>query len=497
MNDYSRATAPSSLLECIDSDNTDSSDDDICPIKYGHYKRRKAEIQAERKAEFLVVNNNRQRTRSCKKKNTSLLREDGTVHIITPRTCEWFILYVESPAIDNVDFQKDFRLKFRLPYNVFQLLVTSLMEHELFIQWRSNNSDCTGVKSTPLELLLLGALRMLGRASIIDCVASDIKVSFATMHAFFRKFCTYGGTVLFHLHVKHPTSKEDLYECMKYYARMGLHGAVGSMDATHLASVRIPMSLAQAHTSFKMNNTARSYNIVVNRMGKILHSTGGFPGRWNDKTIVRHDEFYSAIMNDSIGTENVFSLYYKDSDSGKIKLQQYQGCWIIVDNGYLNVSVTVPPSKSTPYRDEMAWSNWLESVRKDVECTFGKLKGRFRILATASRLCNITQMDDVWKTCCALHNILMDHDDQRNITNADDISWEGIETLQRNTVSNMEHRNFECDLFVDENNITGDATYPNGGNIIPIKKLQLQEFKKRLVKHFAICKTLQQVHWNV
>ena len=107
-------------------------------------------------------------------------------------------------------------------------------------------------------------------------------------------------------------------------------------------------------------------------------------------------------------------------------------------------------------------------------------------------------MDDVWKTCCALHNILMDHD-QRNITNEDedDISWEGIETLQQNTVSNMEHRIFECDLFVDENNITGDATYPNGGNIIPIKKLQLQEFKKRLVKHFAICKNLQQVHWKV
>jgi len=27
-------------------------------------------------------------------------------------------------------------------------------------------------------------------------------------------------------------------------------------------------------------------------------------------------------------------------------------------------------------KDEMRWSKWLESMRKDVECAFGILKGR-------------------------------------------------------------------------------------------------------------------------
>ena len=298
---------------------------------------------------------------------------------------------------------------------------------------------------------------------------------------------------MFEQHVQHPSRKEEFYQTMKDYARMGLHGAVGSMDATHISSFRIPASQANAHSSFKHNNPARSYNITVSRKGKILHSTSGFPGRWNDKTIVRYDDFYSLIMENRIGDDVFFYLYYKDPDNGEIKLQQYQGVWIIVDNGYLNESITVPPSKSTMYKDESTWSKWLESVRKDVECAFGRLKGRFHILSMPSRLCEIEHMDNVWKTCCSLHNILFDHDNQDN---NNDNSWENVTNLQEYTIMNMEQNLAVNDIFIDENNNTNDAMYPNGGNVIPVKKLRLQEFKHRLVKHFTICKMLNQVHWN-
>ena len=185
----------------------------------------------------------------------------------------WYILYVisgtfiyvQSPELDNDAFLTDFRLKFRLPYDLFQSLVNSLMDHDLFQQWRGGNADCTGIKSTPLELLLLGSLRILGRDSMMDCMAAEIKVSFATFHSFFHKFIKYGATFLFEQHINHPTVKESFYENMIGYAHMGLHGAVGSMDATHISSVRIPASLSQAHTSFKNNKPSRSYNICVNR----------------------------------------------------------------------------------------------------------------------------------------------------------------------------------------------------------------------------------------
>ena len=46
-------------------------------------------------------------------------------------------------------------------------------------------------------------------------------------------------------------------------------------------------------------------------------------------------------------------------------------------------------------------------MRKDVECAFGILKGRWRILKTGIRLHSIASADKIWLTCCALHNMLL------------------------------------------------------------------------------------------
>jgi hypothetical protein len=57
--------------------------------------------------------------------------------------------------------------------------------------------------------------------------------------------------------------------------------------------------------------------------------------------------------------------------------------YVIVNNGYLQWSCTVPPFTITSDMDEIRWSKWLESMWKDVECTFGILKGRWRILKSS------------------------------------------------------------------------------------------------------------------
>ena len=49
-------------------------------------------------------------------------------------------------------------------------------------------------------------------------------------------------------------------------------------------------------------------------------------------------------------------------------------------------------------------------MRKDVECTFGILKGRWRILKAGVRLHGVNAADNVWLTCCALHNMLLEVD---------------------------------------------------------------------------------------
>ena len=55
--------------------------------------------------------------------------------------------------------------------------------------------------------------------------------------------------------------------------------------------------------------------------------------------------------------------------------ENYTGGWILVDGGYLNWSTLICHLKHSISVKESRWSRWAESMRKDVECTFGILKG--------------------------------------------------------------------------------------------------------------------------
>lgn len=68
------------------------------------------------------------------------------------------------------------------------------------------------------------------------------------------------------------------------------------------------------------------------------------------------------------------------------------------------------PTKTPLTLEEIAWSKRLESVRKDVECFFGILKGRFRILKLAILYRKREYIDNVFFTCCILHNMLHAYD---------------------------------------------------------------------------------------
>jgi hypothetical protein len=108
----------------------------------------------------------------------------------------------------------------------------------------------------------------------------------------------------------------------------------------------------------------------VNHRRQIIASTVGYPGRWNDMTIVRFDGFVTDIQRGFYLQDHKFTL--KDSEGEDVN---YQGAWILVDGGYLNWSTLICPFKNTMSVKDTRWSKWAESMRKDVECTFGILKG--------------------------------------------------------------------------------------------------------------------------
>ena len=160
---------------------------------------------------------------------------------------------------------------------------------------------------------------------------------------------------------------------------------------------------------------------------------------------------------------------------------------------------------------EIRWSKWIESVRKDVECTFGILKGRFRILKIGVRVHTLESVDQLWCTCCALHIMFLSDDglaenweqDQRSdyegelgsfanfdeISNADtDFSGmgSGNDRIVDNNINNEIDEATDT-TFIDENNSIEGCTSVNS--------VPHDLFRSKLVDHFDILFNEQQIKW--
>ena len=313
-----------------------------------------------------------------------------------------------------------------------------------------------------------------------------------------------------------PQNTEEAETHMHEMIQAGFIGCCGSSDATHVLMDKCTHRLRQAHTSFKLQGAARSYNITVNHRRRILFSTNGHPSRWNDKTLVLFDDFMRGIHNGTVLDDVVFELYERDID-GATRAVKYKGAWLLVDNGYLSWATTIPPFKNTSSRAEIRWSQWLESMRKDVECTFGILKGRWRILKAGVRLHGVEACDKVWKTCCALHNMLLEVD------GLDEHWQEGVESDWQGELGQHDEedfinyappfavcrlhsptarRNFDASsLEVEEDQENGELATneeliargttsndptPDANGCRVVRKLSQEYFRSKLVEHFDI-----------
>ncbi len=206
------------------------------------------------------------------------------------------------------------------------------------------------------------------------------------------------------------------------------------------------------------------------------------------------------------------------------------GAYLIVDNGYLNWSCTVPPFGVSNDVNEIRWSKWLESMHKDVECTFGILKGRWRILKSGVRTYSVDSVDHIWFTCCALHSWLLEVDGLnekwvsgvQNLTSNWDgemgsLDYDGVEVAVPNALAclsqNLDLRNYDssgmgpglnvvCETRTCMNRDLGDTEEATIWEIEiredcvqQVRHLSLAVFRRLLVNHVAILFSQNNIVW--
>jgi hypothetical protein len=326
-----------------------------------------------------------------------------------------------------------------VPYSIFKDIVDWTKTKNLR---NIDSTDHFGHPSVPVELLILAALTILGRGVIFRIASMLTGISEGVIRNFYHLFCSEYAKDFYDDECHMPKEMNDVNSVLDSYALLGLPGCIGSTDCVHLAWDRCPAGLRNIHKG-KEGYPTLAYSVTCTHSRRIINATKGFPGTVNDRTISRYDSFITSVRNDPFYRSLSFELGNILND----EREQINGVYLICDGGYNDWRCLQCPRKYTSVQQMIAFSKQLESVRKDVERTFGILKKRFYILRIPFRFNEQKEIDNTFFTCCILHNILLRYDAR---TQSND---HGLEVLESDgDVSDFMNRTIKVTRFNSDMN---------------------------------------------
>jgi hypothetical protein len=322
----------------------------------------------------------------------------------------WYRKYIVGGS--QYDFPRTHKDHFRNLFRMPRVLFFQFVEMARTSNWfpKVGKPDCTGKVGAPLELLMLCPLAFIGGCMSVQAISDATNLGDRTVRDFIKLFVQVGSTSLAALYVKWPQTVEEAKRVLASYEHGGLPGCVGSMDGTDVPLLS-PKESIKVLTIGKGGYPTVSFNVVSTPSTRICSVTDAYVGGMNDKSKVKmHDE----VLNLHQGLTFRGLVWQMRAEHGIVI--ERRGAYVICDGGYLRWNCTMFPVK---YDAQLAeWSCWLESVRKDVERTFGILKQRFRMLKHGLAVQSLEGSAEIFKTCCALHNMILDYN-ERNTDDED------------------------------------------------------------------------------
>jgi hypothetical protein len=422
-------------------------------------------------------------------KNVKRRRVSETRNLVNYTTTKWGQL-LRDPTLSDPSSQKAklFRRRFRMPHNLFLYIVSRCREKAIFSDVKSTRGQI------PDEIKLMCCLRILGRDNCLDDISEFSDMGESTALNVLTKFVL-SFSINFGKEFISIPEGDNLKKVMDIYAKLGFPGCVGSIDATHLKWAMCPKSLSNICNG-KESFPTIAYQAVVDHSRRIFHITQGMYGSTNDITITRYDKFCRDVKQGKVFKDVEFCLTDELETDHKCK-----GVYFICDGGYPKDSYLINPYGARSYMSEVYWSEWLESVRKDVECTFGVLKARFRILRNGMRFHKKIVVDAVMITCCILHNMLLHCDGLDMSQWANNEDWEnidpnageeqGIEDISNAVIvsdTSLHTEQAPATLFATLSELVPTSNYSAVITLAEVIQPDMSNHKlkrKRLVKHFA------------
>lgn len=348
--------------------------------------------------------------------------------------------------------------------------------NDIYVAWKEtgeyrHETDRVGRRRIDARILILGCLRMLAKGSTFDAIDELTDVSYQHNHYFFERFLRWFNNRYKDEYIQLPKTDEEIKHVEGLYCDLSLPGCLGSTDIVHVGWDKCPASY-RSDCEGKEGYPTLAFKVVVSHTRQILGLTPAFFGTWNDKTISKFDTTIQTLRNNDPYVSFVWSYRDRTGDQNR-----EAGLYFIVDGGYNRWSILIPPYKhQIEGTVEAQWSKHVESLWKDVECTFGILKKRFSILKHRFWLHDKEQISDVFTTCCILHNMIHKWDGY------DD--WEKVEAQVRQLEEDAS-RVEEGDSMTmrDRSDATLYRTDPTGDDEVEVD-IDFDRRRSHLIEHF-------------
>ena len=397
-----------------------------------------------------------------------------------------------------------FRKEFGLPRKLFDYLVDVTQKeanktnspYKTFAPQKRFGDKRRGPPAGRMEYKIAAVLKYLKSGSNLTDIAKLAGVSAECIRPFFHEWLRFLMLTEYHKHVYLPSGQE-LQHALKTYANLGFPGAAFSTDGVHVYWNKCPAPWTWIHSNHEKDGPTRVFNPSVTHNGIVIYIPPSLPGRNNDKTGAKYHALLCKLRDKKLWQDVPFELY--DAQGRKYTAT---GLYSITDGGYHQWRCTQSPSK---YAGEL-WhgrqSKRLESVRKDVECVFGKIFARFRIFQKPLLFQQVETIEHAFRLCAMLHNMICRYDGLDTIGECD-TDWKSAPLAMDDlniVLPSLDELGAECATqsdFATQSDALAPTPLQLGANPAAVERdPEWSILRSMLITHYMIAWQKREIKWK-
>lgn len=463
---------------------------------------------------------NRRRSSCYHEKNPCLSYTHGRPYLIYQDLKRLWQKEAESIEEDEILLRSNLEAEFQrfIPFSfkMFIALALKLKQYNIFgrklgKRGRSNFPDF-------YRLMVVLAYLKLGTFQTMPCVfAVGVTTARTWVEDFIYNVCNQtgpNGDTLYQEYVNFD-GENWIMDDLNAYELQGLPGAFGSVDGTHVKWFGAPVGDSEEErrnfsNGHKDGVTLNFQVIVATRTLRILHCSKGYPGTTADSRIFKTLEDDTRRMLTHQTRSNIeFNILQVERMNGRSQIvkRKCYGGYLLSDQGYFDSTCLIHPiSEQQQFDNYMTnvrhgkrlkdFSERIESVRKDVECAFGVLKKKFRVLHGPFTQRHSWRINGIFKTCCFLFNFDLECQQKTSFN----IIWKktvvtNFQTRQEDVnARNLVYNDSAKDFHEAMQNIPESTLPPLRFRAVADLEMHRQ-LRNVLAENFAIRKRMNIIYW--